>query len=94
MELALTFCHFRSGVKLNNIPQSLPSELGILRISSYNIRELKATSLQIYPYLYRLYLDKNALQTIENGSLSRQQFLDELDLSENKPLNLSAGSLL
>ena len=92
MELALAFCHFRSGVKLNSIPQSLPSELGLLRISSQNIRELKATSLQIYQYLYRLYLDKNALQTIENGSFSRQQFLDWLDLSENKLVSLSAGS--
>ena len=92
MELAQALCQFRSGVKLTTIPQSLPPELGTLVISSHSITELKATSLQKYPYLHRLNLDKNALQTIENGSFSRQQFLEELDLSENKLVDISASS--
>ena len=89
---ASALCNFRSGVKLTSIPESLPSELGSLRISSHNIRELKTTSLEQYQYLYRLYLDKNALNRIENGSFRRQHFLNLLDLSENKLVNLSADS--
>ena len=92
MELVNAFCKFQSGGKLNSIPQSLPRELGTLIITSNSIRELKATSLQRYPYLYRLYLDSIALRTIENGSFSRQHFLDRLDLSENELVNISAGN--
>ncbi len=92
MVLVNALCKFRSGVKFTTIPQSLPSELGTLMLTSHSIHELKATSLQKYPYLYRLYLDKNALHTIENGSFYRQQFLNQLDLSENKLGNISAGT--
>ena len=89
---ANVICNFRSGVKLTSIPQSLPPELGTLLISSHNIRELKATSLEKYQYLYRLYLDKNDLNRIENGSFSRQHFLNLLDLSENKLQNVNADT--
>ena len=89
---ANALCNFRSGVKLTGIPQLLPLELGTLRISSHNIRELKTTSLENYQYLYRLYLDKNSLRRIEDGSFRRQHFLNLLDLSENKLVNLSADS--
>lgn len=91
-EYVNALCNFRSGDKLTNIPQLLPSELGTLRISSHNIRELRATSLEKYQYLYLLYLDKNALERIENGSFSRQHFLNLLDLSENELVNINVES--
>lgn len=90
---AIAHCNFRSGVKLKSIPKFiLPSELGTLWVSSQNIHELKTTSLENYQYLYRLYLDKNALNRIENGSFRRQHFLNILDLSENELVNINAES--
>lgn len=92
MVLVNALCKFRRGVKFTSIPQSLPSNLGTLMVTSHSIHELKAASLQKYTYLYRLYLDKNALHTIENGSFTRQQFLNQLDLSENNLGKISAGT--
>lgn len=91
-EYVYALCQFRHGDKMTSIPQNLPLKLGTLRISSHNIRELKAASLEKYHFLYRLYLDKNGLQIIESGAFARQQFLNEMYLAENNLINISAES--
>ncbi|KAJ7327720.1 Slit 1 protein [Desmophyllum pertusum] len=91
-EYVYALCQFRHGDKMTSIPQNLPLKLGTLRISSHNIRELKAASLEKYHYLYRLYLDKNGLQMIESEAFARQQFLNKMYLSENNLINISAES--
>lgn len=90
VEFVTALCHFRAGVKMTSIPQNLPSRLSTLTMTSQNIRELETSSLRKYPFLHILCLDRNGLQTIQNGSFSRQQFLTELDLKENELLEISA----
>ena len=85
-------CHFRSGKKLTSIPQKLPSNLGSLSMTSHNVRKLKNSSLENYRYLYKLYLDKNGLESIEAGAFYRQKYLNQLFLSENELVNISRES--
>ena len=89
-EFVVAFCQFKKGVKMESIPQNLPPRLATLLLTSHNILELKKTSLRKYPCLHILYIDKNGLQTITDGSFSQQRFLTELDLNGNKLSNISA----
>ena len=90
MEFVNAFCQFKEGLKRTSIPENLPEQISILKLSSHDIKEVETTSLQNYTFLRRLYLDNNHLRKIENGSFSRQQFLIDLDLKENELSHINA----
>ena len=89
-EFIEAFCHYIKGEKMTSIPQNLPSRLGILRMTSHNVRVLERGSLQKYLYLYKLYLEQNGLQRIQTRAFFQQKFLIELDLHGNMLINISA----
>ena len=88
-EFVIAICNFKAGVKRTRIPKNLPERLSTLRLSSHNIGKVETTSLNRYPFLQRLYLDKNRVKTIQDGSFSRQTSLTYLDLKENELSNIT-----
>ena len=78
-------------LRIDDIPQTLPRNLGTLLFRSNALKTLKISSLRNLPYLKKLDLTNNGLETIEIGAFRRQSFLQVLILQVNDLANLTAG---
>ncbi|XP_023215765.1 uncharacterized protein LOC111618453 [Centruroides sculpturatus] len=65
------------------IPESLPSNLKILRLSRNLIMELENGSFAAFSHLHSLFLDRCNLTSIPKGTFNNLIFLLSLDLADN-----------
>lgn len=69
------------------------NEFQVLDASLNRIRALTNNSFKNYPYLKKLYLNDNMIQTIESGTFDSLTYLHTLDLSENSLVEVPVSIL-
>lgn len=72
-----------------NIPQDLPTNLGMLLFKSNNLANLTIVSFNKFPYLQGIDLSNNRIEDIENGTFLKQRLLTQLVLQDNKLTKLT-----